>query len=166
MNITGIYFAYYNVCHRKLWLFANKIDMEHNSEIVDLGRFISNSTYEREKHEIHLINENFDIVLDYFDSKNNIIHEIKKSTKMEDSHIWQVKFYIYVLIQLGLKNVTGVIDYPLLRKKVSVELTPDDFKKIESYIKDIKDIITNEIPPKPINKPFCKNCSYFELCYI
>jgi len=45
--------------------------MEHNSEIVDLGRFISNSTYEREKHEIHLINENFDIVLDYFDSKNN-----------------------------------------------------------------------------------------------
>jgi len=140
--------------------------MEHNSEIVDLGRSISNSSYEREKHEIHLINENFDIVLDYFDSKNNIIHEIKKSTKMEDSHIWQVKFYIYVLIQLGLKNVTGEIDYPLLRKIVKVELNPDDISKLEDDIKEIHKIISSDMPPKVINKPFCKSCSYFELCYI
>lgn len=140
--------------------------MEHNSENVDIGKFLSNTTYEREKHEIHLSNDDFDIVIDFFDKKNNIIHEIKKSPKMEETHIWQVKFYIYVLSQFGLKNVTGEIDYPLLRNKVKVELYPGDIQKLENEIKEIKMIISNSLPPKVINKPFCKNCSYFELCYI
>ena len=166
MPISATYFAYFHLCHRKLWLFANNINMEPTSENVDIGKFLSNTTYEREKHEIHLSNDDFDIVLDFFDTKNNIIHEIKKSPKMEEPHIWQVKFYIYVLTQMGLKNVTGEIDYPLLRKKVKVELNPDDIQKLEDDIKEIYKIISSDIPPKVIDKPFCKSCSYFELCYI
>ena len=29
---TGTHFNYYLKCHRKMWLFANGINMEHTSE--------------------------------------------------------------------------------------------------------------------------------------
>ena len=34
MNITGTHFNYYQICHRKLWLFSNGIQMEHTSDLV------------------------------------------------------------------------------------------------------------------------------------
>ena len=36
MTITGTHFNYYQLCHRKLWLFANGINMEQESELVQL----------------------------------------------------------------------------------------------------------------------------------
>ena len=56
------------------------------------------------------------IVLDFYDSKSKVIHEIKKSDKMEEIHVWQVKHYILVLENKGVLGVTGVIDYPKLRQ--------------------------------------------------
>ncbi len=164
--ITGTHISYYFHCPRHLWLFAHNINMEHNSENVDIGRFISNSTYERQQHEIRIHNDEFDIVLDFYDAKNKVIHEVKKSSKMEETHIWQVKFYIFVLNQIGINDVSGDIDYPLLRQKIKVSFSEEDSKKIQTYITEIKEIISSDLPPKPINKPFCKNCSYYELCYI
>jgi len=52
--MTGTKISYYFICHRKLWLFSPNIDMEQNRDIVTLGKFISDSTYPREKHEIHI----------------------------------------------------------------------------------------------------------------
>lgn len=163
--ISGTHISYYFHCKRHLWLFANNITMEHNSEFVDIGRFISLHTYEHQKHEIHISNDEFDISLDFFDSANKVVHEVKKSPKMEETHIWQVKFYIYVLLKSGLKNVTGEIDYPILRQKIKVDVSEKDVSEIDGLIGEIQEIIALESPPKPINKPFCKSCSYFELCY-
>lgn len=36
MTITDTHFNYYQLCHRKLWLFANGINMEQESELVQL----------------------------------------------------------------------------------------------------------------------------------
>ena len=49
--MTGTQINYYFICQRKLWLFAKRIDMEQNSEIVAVGKFISESTYKRENHD-------------------------------------------------------------------------------------------------------------------
>lgn len=166
IKMTGTQITYYFLCHRKLWLFARNIDMEHTSDTVSMGKFISESTYEREKHEIHIANDEDDIVIDFYDGKNKVIHEVKKSNKMEETHIWQVKFYISVLMKNGIENVTGEIDYPKLRQKVKVELTNSDREELTKIRTDIKNIIEKEKPPDVINKPFCKQCAYFELCYI
>ncbi|HED06895.1 MAG TPA: Dna2/Cas4 domain-containing protein, partial [Ignavibacteria bacterium] len=101
--MTGTQIAYYFLCERKLWLFTHKIAMEQNSDVVAMGKFISDTTYERKKHEIRIGN----IVLDNYDSKTNTIHEVKKSDKMEDTHIWQVKFYISILKEKGIEGVKG-----------------------------------------------------------
>lgn len=164
--MTGVQILYYFVCPRKLWLFINHIEMEQTSDAVELGKLISESTYQREKHELHLVYDEDEIVIDFFDSKNKKIHEIKKSNKMEATHIWQVKFYIYVLEKMGIKGVTGEIDYPKLRKVIEVKLDDNDKKKIEEIKRAIRLIVSNDIPPQVINKPFCKNCAYYELCYV
>lgn len=160
--MTGTQIAYYFLCKRKLWLFTHHIDQEQTSDTVALGKFISESTYKREKHEIQIDN----IVLDFFDAQNKIIHEVKKSDKMEETHIWQVKYYISVLESKGIGGVKGVIDYPKLRKKIEVELTGNDRIELNNIETDIERITTLEKPPEVINKPFCKKCAYYDLCYI
>jgi len=140
--------------------------MEHNSIAVELGKFISDSTYERKKHEIHIADEEDQIVLDFYDSKTKTIHEVKKSDKMEETHIWQVKFYISVLEKKGITEVTGEIDYPKLRQKVKVELNEADRLELIKIRSEIKNIISRNIPPDVINRPFCKQCSYYDLCYV
>ncbi|MDR3611559.1 MAG: CRISPR-associated protein Cas4 [Ignavibacteriaceae bacterium] len=160
--MTGTQINYYFLCHRKLWLFTNKIDMEQNSDVVSMGKFISESTYKREDHEIKID----DIVLDFYDGKTKIIHEVKKSDKMEELHLWQVKYYISVLEEKGIDGVTGEIDYPKLRQKIKVELTPNDKTELSRIKDDIQKIINLNTPPDIINKPFCKSCSYYDLCYV
>ena len=159
--MTGTQISYYFLCTRKLWFFCNSINMEYNSEDVAMGRFISETTYEREKHEIQID----DIVLDFYDAKTKTIHEVKKSNKMEETHIWQVKYYISVLESKGIEGVKGRIDYPKLRETLEVELSDKDRTKIIEIKEDITRIITGNIP-KEINKPFCKKCAYYDLCYI
>ncbi len=136
--------------------------MEQNSDLVSMGKFISENTYKRDKHEI-LID---DIALDFYDEKTKVIHEIKKSDKMEETHIWQLKYYIKVLKDKGVDGVTGEIDYPKLRQKFTVELSASDEEEIEKIEKEIEEILASPLPPGVINKPFCKKCAYFDLCYI
>jgi CRISPR/Cas system-associated exonuclease Cas4 (RecB family) len=45
MQITGTHFNYHQICHRKLWLFANGIQMEHTSEAVSQGKLIHETSY-------------------------------------------------------------------------------------------------------------------------
>ena len=56
MNITGIMVYYYFICERRLWYFANQINMEQNSELVQIGKIIDETTYKREKKGILIDN--------------------------------------------------------------------------------------------------------------
>ncbi|MBN2649398.1 MAG: CRISPR-associated protein Cas4 [Prolixibacteraceae bacterium] len=163
MNTTGTHFNYYMVCHRKLWLFANGVNMESNSDLVYEGKLIHENSYKERSDRYKEIAID-GIKLDYFDTKNNVVHEIKKSDKKEEAHIWQVKFYLYVLELNGIE-ATGILEYPKLRKTQEVLLTQPDREYIVEAIKEIERIVESEtVPAKlPINK--CKNCSYFDFCY-
>ena len=163
MNITGTHFNYFLICHRKLWLFANGINMEHTSDAVYEGKLIHENSYpQRSDRYKELSLEG--IKIDWFDTKNKVIHEIKKSDKREEAHMWQLKYYLFVLEQNGI-NATGLLEYPRLRKTEEVLLTQSDREYIEEWLKAIKKIIEAETVPEklPVNK--CRNCSYFDFCY-
>lgn len=166
MKLSGTHINYYFHCRRHLWYFANSINMEQNSEAVAVGKFISDSSYSREEHDIPISTEDEEVVLDFYDAKTKTIHEVKKSDKMEDLHLWQVKFYISVLEKKGIEGVKGVIDYPRLKQNLDVELTEKDRAKLGEIKAEIKSVVESPIPPGVINATFCKNCSYYELCYI
>ncbi len=159
--ITATQINYFFVCKRELWFFSHQINMEQNSELVELGKLLHEYSYKREDKEIQIGPIKIDFI-----GKDGIIHEIKKTPSMEKAHLWQVKYYIYYLKKLGVENIKGEIDYPKLKKRKEVILTSEDEKELEKILKRILEVINSEEIPSVINKPFCKKCSYYELCYV
>ena len=165
MRITGTHFSYYLVCRRKLWLFSNGITLEHTSDIVADGRLLHEASYPQRTSKYEEISID-GIKIDYYDVKNKVIHEIKRSPKIEESHIWQVKFYIYVFGHKSITGVKGRIEYPLLHKTIDVDYTKDDEKNIETMREEIIKISSSDICPGVNKKTFCRNCSYFDFCFV
>jgi len=165
MLITGTHFNYYFICHRKLWLFAQNIQMEHTSELVYEGKLIHESSYPQRSLKFEEIAIG-GIRIDYYDARNKMIHEIKKSDKKEISHEWQLKYYIYVLEKNGIEGVSGILEYPKLRKTQEVFLSNVDREEIEAMSIEIEKIVHSEACPDKIPKKKCKNCSYFDFCWI
>lgn len=164
MKITGTHFNYYQICKRKLWLFANSINFEHTSDLVYEGRLIHEDSYPQRSSKYEEI-EMDGIKVDFYDSKNKIIHEIKKSNKVELAHEWQLKYYIYVFEKNGIIGVSGVLEYPTLRKTKEVFLSELDIAAIEDMKSEINQVISSDECPPSQRKGICKNCSYYEFCY-
>ncbi len=165
MQITGTHFNYYHVCHRELWLFANGIKMEQTSDLVYDGKLIHEESYPQRPERYEEL-EIDGIKLDFYDANNKIIHEIKRSDKVEDAHEWQLKYYIYVLERNGIKNVRGILEYPVLRKTSPVTLSDSDRRAIAEMIDNIERIIKSPKCPEKSPSKICKNCSYYDFCYV
>ncbi len=161
-EITGVMIYYYEVCKRKLWYFYNEIQMEQGNENVLIGKAIDEETYKRDKKHINIDNI---INIDFIRSKG-ILHEVKKSKKIEEASILQVKYYLYFLKKRGVNNIKGKIDYPLLKQSVDIELLEDDIKDIKKILDDIKVIVKANNPPSLDKKKICKSCAYYDLCFI
>jgi CRISPR-associated exonuclease Cas4 len=164
-NLTGTHISYYHVCHRKLWLFANGIQMEHTSDIVAEGKLIAETTYlDRARKYTELAIDG--IKIDFYDAKNAVVHEVKKSDKVEKAHKAQVSYYLYVLVKNGIENPSAIIEYPKLKQRDFLEWDEAMIPEIETWLVEVAQIILAEVCPPVINAKICKSCSYFELCYI
>lgn len=164
MNITGTHIAYLHTCHRKLWLFANGIQMEHTSQIVAEGKLISETTYlDRARKYTEL--EMDGIKIDYYDAKNKVIHEVKKSDKVEHAHFAQVKYYLFVLLKNGIQGATAILEYPKMKQREIVEWEDGDREKVKEWVSASSEIIHQDECPPLLRKPICKKCSYHDFCY-
>jgi len=160
-NLTGTQINYYLVCKRKLWLSTRDIGMEHTSDIVHEGKLIHEDSYNRMKKEISI----GDIKIDFIKKDSGVvIHEVKKSKKIEKAHLYQLLYYLFYLKNLGVE-ASGVIDYPLLRKREKVSLTPENESEILRIINGIREIIALPKSPDAERKKICGKCSYFEFCW-
>jgi CRISPR-associated exonuclease Cas4 len=148
--------------------------MEHTSDIVADGKLLHETSYPQraEKYrEIDLsftLNNKIDLFgkIDFYDAKEKMIHEIKRSDKIEEAHEWQVKFYIYLLELNGIEGATAILEYPKLRitKELSLSFVDKEYLKV-MFVK-IVELMESEICPPRINSKICKSCSYYELCYV
>lgn len=163
--LTATHINYFHICHRKLWLFANGINMEHTSQTVADGKLLHETSYPQraEKYtEIEISGSK----IDFYDAKNKLIHETKRSDAMEAAHEWQVKYYIWLLEQNGIEGVKGIIEYPKMRETKEVELSAGDKMYLQQIIQQIEPLVNSEFCPPRIEKKFCKTCSYFDFCWI
>ena len=165
MQLTATHINYYHICHRKLWLFANGINMEHTSDAVAEGKLIHETSYSQRAEKYTEI-EIGGSKIDFYDAKNKVIHEVKKSDSIEKAHEWQVKYYIWLLLQNGIENVTGIIEYPKLKHISKVELSKDDIMYLQHVKQSIEAMVAGEICPPRINSKICKKCSYYDFCYV
>jgi CRISPR-associated exonuclease Cas4 len=160
-EITGVMVYYYEVCKCKLWYFYNEITMEHDNVNVEIGKIIDEESYGRDDKHININNV---INIDFIKSRK-ILHEIKKSNKIEEASILQVKYYLYYLEQRRV-FVNGKIDYPLLKQTVDVTLNDADRTRFKEILCDIEQIVEEENPPAKVKMGICKKCAYYDLCYI
>ncbi|MDR0912023.1 MAG: CRISPR-associated protein Cas4 [Methanobrevibacter sp.] len=162
MYISGVMVQYYVSCIRELWFYANRINMNYDNEDISIGKMIHEKSYSRENKEIHFENMAFDFV----NKKDGLtIFEIKKSSKLTEPAKYQLLYYLYNLKQAG-QNAKGILVYPDERKRETIELTEDLEKEMEDILNNIKEIISLKTPPKARKKPYCKKCSYYELCMV
>lgn len=161
-DITGMQIYYYYVCKRKLWYFVNGLTMESENENVKIGKIVDETSYKNEKKHI-LINDTINI--DYI-SEHKLLHEVKKSRKIEEAGISQIKYYLYYLKKRGVEGLRGRIDFPLLKHSVDVELTKEDEIELEKAIENIVKISSLDLPPEFERKRICKSCAYCDLCCI
>jgi len=164
MQITGTHFNYFQICSRKLWLFANGINMESTSDLVYEGKLIHEDSYPQRSERYEEV-EIDGIKVDYYDAKRKVIHEIKKSDKVEKAHEWQLKYYLYVFESNGIEGVSGILEYPKLRKTSEIMLSDVDREEIRAMEQKIGEIIAQETCPPLEKKNICRNCSYFDFCY-
>ncbi len=136
MIITATHVGYYLLCHRKLWLFHHQIYMEQTSDTVAEGKL------------------------------DRLVHEIKKSDKLDHAHVAQVKFYLYLLAKNGLEGCAGLLEYPKLRQTQRVEpLDTADTAEVEGWLADMATILALPRCPPLVKKRYCKTCSYHDFCY-
>ncbi len=164
MQITGTHFNYYMICHRKLWLFANGINMEHTSELVYDGKLVHEQSYPQrsERYEEVAIDG---VKVDYFDARHRVIHEIKRSNKVEKAHEMQLKYYLYVFERNGIDGCTGILEYPTLRKTQEVILSDADKTQMSEIESEIVKIVESDVCPDVCKRALCKSCSYFDFCF-
>jgi CRISPR-associated exonuclease Cas4 len=60
---------------------------------------------------------------------------------------------------------TGLLEYPKIRRVEKVVLADADRVAIVEWEIAIERLVAQQMCPPVINKPFCKNCSYYDFCY-
>ena len=172
MNINATLINLYRVCKRECWLHANGINMEHTSDLVADGKIIEEESYQRRSERYSQIDlgANYQGIpltgkIDFFDTKNKVVHETKRSNKVETAHIWQVKFYLWLLQLNDIETEKGIIEYPKLREREDVFLDEEDIRYLQKTVLQIKELLNSDNCPAVINAKICKSCSYFDFCY-
>lgn len=160
-KFTGTQINYYFVCKRKLWFFSHNMELESDSDLVLMGRLLHENSYKRQSMKEVEIDR---IKIDFIE-KSKEIHEIKRSRKIEDAHVYQLLYYLYFLKRSAKVEARGVLNYPLLRKKVNVKLTAEKEKELENILISVRSIVNKDTPPDAEWKSYCKNCAYRELCW-
>jgi len=172
MNINATLINYLHLCHRKLWLHAHAIRMEHTSDIVAEGKLLGETSYSQraDKNQELELSATFEGIelsakIDFFDAIRGVVYETKKSAAKELAHVAQVQFYLYLLRKNNVTAHYGQIEYPKLRQTERVELNEEDETKIESSILKATEIIALESCPPTLSKSKCSKCSYFDFCW-
>jgi CRISPR-associated exonuclease Cas4 len=164
MTINGTLISYFFICKTKLWLHANRINLEDNSEDVRIGKVLHEINEEKgKKPEISIDNIKIDkLTRDY-------LIEVKKSDSDPEAVKWQVLLYLHKLKQKGIekKGKIEFIEKNRQDKKVHyIDLTDENEKELLQVLEQIQTLITRPTPPPPKLENKCKKCAYYEYCFI
>ena len=145
-------------------MFAHRLNLEDNSEIVRVGKAIhEDKAKSSENSEIKIDN----IALDKINSK--YVVEIKKSDADIEACKWQLLYYLKILKDKGIER-KGKLEFieknKTDRKIIFIELNEEIEKELNEHISKIDELLSMDELPTVINKPACKKCAYYEYCYI
>ena len=155
MNLTPTHINYFFTCKRKLWLFSRKITCEHTSEFVKIGKFYHEDT---KKEEVEIDNFKIDKL------KDGKVFELKKKNTAPEAAKFQVLFYLQKLKEKGIIT-SGIIKYKENNRIEEVVLNPQNEAALNDALETANLVVAQKVPPEAKKIKYCKNCSYYELCF-
>lgn len=165
MKITGTVINYYFHCKRQCYLFANKINLEDNSEDVRIGRVL-HEIKSKDGKNTEIKYE--DMVVDKVTA--NYVEEYKKSDSDTEAAKMQLLFYLKKLRDKGIYKKGRLIynekNNKENKKSEIVELNDKNIEKLNNCIKEIEILINGNTVPDVEKENKCKRCAYYEYCYI
>ena len=142
MKVNGTLMNYYFHCRRQCYLHGNRVNLEDNSENVQIGKAIhEEKAVGSSNSEIAIENIKLDkLTAEY-------LTEIKKSDADEEAAKWQLYYYLYVLKTKGIVR-KGRLQFVEKNKKDSktliLELTPEIEKQLNTYVDKIEDLLEQD----------------------
>lgn len=167
LRVGGMEVHYYILCPRKLWWYVHGMQQEHSggtagSESVEMGKLLHETSYPDKTRKDVLIDDL--IRLDF--TEGGAVHEVKKSKSALKATQFQLLYYLYYLKREKGIHTKGVIDFPKLKQKQELELTPEYETEVEKILVGIQEVRAMPTPPTVENPmPICRKCSYEELCW-
>ena len=162
-KITGTLISYYFICKTKLWLHANRLNLEDNSEDVRIGKVLHEINEEKaKKAEIKIDN----IAIDKL-TKEYLV-EFKKSDSDPEAVKWQVLLYMYKLKQKGIER-KGRVEYHEKNHNIKseiLELDAQNEQALLGVLEAITSLVNAPTPPPPVLENKCKKCAYYDYCFI
>ncbi len=163
LRIGGLAIQYYFSCKRELWLYLNYIDPDQEDIGIVAGRILHKKSYRnRGRKEIDLGMAKVDLLRG---GEYPRIIEIKKSTKLIEPAIWQLKFYLWILKKQGT-IISGEVRIPKENKIIRVQLTSKDEAMLQKAIDEMPKIARIKWMPPYEKKPYCKGCAYRQFCEV
>lgn len=164
MRVTGTIINYYFHCRRQCWLFANRVNLEDNSEEVRIGKVLHELKFQDQKKSEILIDQ---IKVDKL--TNEYLIELKKSDADVEAVKWQVLYYLKVLKDKGIEREGKIIFHEKKKQSetvIYVNLDEETEKKLDQTLYEIEEYISSGVPAEPLLDNKCKKCAYYEYCFI
>lgn len=153
-------FQAFSTCPREAWLEYYHIHSDQNHELLALGRLIHEHSYTRLRKEIFVDQL---LKIDLF--RNNLIAEVKKSSKHLEAARLQLAYYLYYLKHQKGLYMEGILLFPKERKTEKLTLTPELEKTITKILNEIQVLVSSDQPPPPKRIRYCRSCSFQEICW-
>lgn len=164
IDITGYLVLSYSNCAREAWLVAHRIFPESENMNLALGRLIHETSYEnRGEKDIAIENMRLDMVEEK--RGRTIVSEIKKSKYSLKGARDQLLFYLLRLKEMGVQ-AEGLLLVPKEKEKISVLLTKEEEDRIRKICEEIQKIVEGSIPKIERMQNKCKNCAYYNYCWV
>lgn len=162
MEITGTLVWYYFICKREVWLMGHQIYPDQENDYLEIGRFIDEHSYAREKKEISIGNIKIDRL--WREGSQLVIGEVKKSSSYLESATYQLLYYIDTLRKMGIE-ARGELLFPEEKRREVIEWTEEGQKKLYQALQEIENLLLQPKPPAPVKKRVCHKCAYQEYCW-
>ena len=137
MRVNGTLINYYFHCKRQCYLHGNRLNLEDNSEIVQIGKAIHEERLQSSNSEIAIENIKLDKLTKEY------LTEVKKSDADVEAAKWQLLYYLSVLKNKGIyrKGKLEFVEKNKSNKKVVIlELTEKRENELKKIIESIKNV--------------------------
>lgn len=162
IQIGGTLIWYYYICPREVWLMSHNIVPDQENDNIEIGRYIGENSYQREKKEVAVGGSKIDVF--HMDNGQMVIGEVKKTSKYRQSAKMQLALYLSELRERGIE-ARGELRFPKEKLREDVVLDEELLRELEQAKQEILRIAYLNMPPAPKKISFCKKCAYAEYCW-